>query len=204
VLPVQNAETSKAAVAALGLKGQLKFEFDEVLVPVVVMEDVTGPPYGTVVPVNFHLAVAGAAMNNSSISVEPTPGSILVVDRIVMENNTGSAADFEIRLLSAADVDAMTTVSSAIGFNMNSEFDSSGNPARSAALGRALRHTSLLGDVVERVTILQDDFGVTLFPTGWALYGDDPFGPVAMSAANVVVAEVMSATFYGRQFLNKG
>lgn len=204
MLPVQNAESVKALTAALGLKGRVKLEVDETLAPVIVTDDLTNSPYTTIVPMVSARRQGAVALNNSAISLEPVAGSILVIDRITLENDAGSDSEFELRFMSAADVATVTTASSGTPLNLNSLFDASGNAARTGALGRNLTNIGLVGTIAGRYGVLDNDQLVIEFPSGFAIYGDDAFGPAALAIWNVVVNESCAANFYARQFLNKG
>jgi len=201
---IQNAEASSSLVAGLGIKGGLRLKLDETIVGVEVIGDLTkGSPYASVKKIGGVRAQAAVALEISAISIEPGPGGILVIDQISVDNIQGADANFEIRVLTAAQIASITTVNSSLAFDFNSPFIA-GAIARDGALLRSLSDAVAIGPVVLQMNVLTGERGVYDLPGGYALYGDDPIGPVALTVWNSAINLAAQASFIGRVYLNKG
>jgi len=203
MLPIQNAESSKALAASLGLKGKIRLSVDEVEVPAVITDYLPNTPYSAIIPIGCSGAAGPVAVNFSAISIEPGSGGILVIDRIEIANTSGSDGDFNIRVLTQVDVGVFTTVSSAQAFNFNSPLDG-GGVRTNGALCRVISHTAILGATILRHSVLDNTTYAVELPGGYALYGDDPRGFVALVVWGTTLNEGIIVNFYGRVFLNKG
>lgn len=203
-IPIQNAESSQALAASLGLKGKVSLEIDTVVVPVEVTGDLPDTPYSPIVPIGGGAAQGPAGVGvEGAITIQPGRGGILVIKRITVPNTTGSPGAFELRLMTPANFVTGTIVSQANAFNYNSLFIA-GGVARNGAIVSVFTHTVVLGQDLERLNVLDGDTGVIKLPGGYALYGDDPSGPVGLGLWNTVANEPVSATFHGKFYLNKG
>lgn len=203
-IPIQNAESSKALTAALGLKGAVRLEIDTTVVPVELTGNLPDTPYSSIVPMGCTgLGVAAGAGVENAITVQPGPGTILVVRLITVPNISGSDGDYELRLVTPANFVTGTIVSSVQALNYNSEFIA-GGVARMGAVCRVLTHTVVLGELLTRLSVLDNTTGEIVLPHGFALYGDDPAGPLGLALWNTAANEEVTATFFGQAYLNKG
>jgi len=202
-LPVQNAESSRALTAALGLKGRFRLSLDEIIVPVAVTDFLPDTPYTSIVPISGSTSQVAVALEFSYIMIQAVAGSILVVDQVLIDNQSGGDASYQFRLLTAGEVAAVSVAAFNTSLNLNSPIIG-GLVARSGALVSRGTHTALVGTIAGRINILAGMTERFKFPSGASSYGDDSEGPVAITFFDTTVNQPMAATFFGRQFLNKG
>lgn len=203
-IPIQNAESSQALAAALGLKGRVSLEVDTTVVPVELTGNLPNTPYSRIIPIGGSAAQgAGGAGIEGAITIRPGTGGILVVRKITVPNTSGSDGDFELRLMTPANFATGTVVSDANAFNFNSLFID-GAVVVVGALISIVTHTVVLGQALTILSVLDNSTGVIDLPGGYALYGDDPSGPVGLALWNTAADEPVAANFFGDVFLNKG
>ena len=204
-IPIQNAEGSQALAAALGLKGAVRLQVDEVEVPTITTDFLPGTPYTTVIPVGGPGAIGGqGAGNEGAISVSPGRGGILVIEQVIIVNSTGGTLSYEVRLMTAANLATVTDVGAARQLlNMNSPMDGGGIREHGGFI-QDIQHTTLLGIALARFGLLDFTTLIWDLPAGYALYGDDPLGPGAMAVWNTTANSTVNASFFGKVYKNKG
>jgi len=206
VLPVQNAETAKALTGALGLKGQIKLDLDEVMVPVTVVEDLTrSNPYSSREPFSFIRAAPAVALRNAAVTIEPGAGDdrIVVIKRINITPLSGVNGDYRVLILTPALIAAANTSFSGQAIDFNSPF-LAGAIKESSPLGRAIDNATVVGTLIDRVFVLTGTTAFIEFPLGLALYGDDSSGPIALAVFDGTVNQSLAVTFLGTLFRAKG
>jgi len=205
LVPIQNPEAAKALIGGLGIKGPLGLQIDSVVVPIELVGDpgIVGNPYSSAVPIGGDLNGSALAANFTAITFEATEGGILVVKRIAINNTSGASQNFVCRVMTPADILAVTEVSAAFAINYNSEFVR-GAVARQGGVIRELVNTGQLGAILFQTIVLDDALLVIDLPYGYALYGDDPAGTSAIAIWTSAINLPLNVSFMGAVYINKG
>jgi len=200
--PIQDAGATTALVAANGIKGKFALSLDETVVPTQQALDLADSPYTEVMPVAMHQRQPAIAAVSAYFGARAGQNSLLMIDSVLVENETGAALDYEMRTLSGAAVEALNLFVTAAGLRLNGLFVAAAIP-RAAAQQIRGNDAVIGGSIIARFSVPANDAKEIKIGRGLTLLGNDPIQP-ALTVWNTTVNSPVAGTFWAREFKLKG
>jgi len=197
--PINEGLVTRGLAGLFGLKGRFRLQLDETEVPVVITSQLDRSPFQLTKPCGAGDAQGAVALENAYVSVSPSSGVILCIDRIDLAPNTTTVHLIQ-RLTAAnlATLGAPTAVTFLRDFN-NIEPPQANGP-RTSSFVETRTHVGALGDQVWEGNLIAGNLWSISFPDGYFLYGDDPAGIDALAVVGSAVNVPIRANFICREF----
>jgi len=203
--PVQGLDPANALTQEQGLSGKLPLLFDEVLAGVWLCGDLRQGPYvRDVVPGQRFGSQAGAGAGEFSlISFHPSPGEIVMIDRVQIENRVAGVRSYSLRLYDAAlfAAGAPTVVATRPFVDMRADHGPRVLPVSSFI--RESHSTGIIvgGAILDSVTFAAEGTQtIELAHGGLSMHGSSPNGPPVLAVFGQAANEQVVATYYGRVY----
>lgn len=188
------------------LKGQVDSSFDATILPVVNIADLAETPYSQYsVPVAEAATAPAVAAKLSYLMARPGQNNILGVRGVIIDNTSGAAASFGLRVMTTAQVNALTTAP-ALLTQFLALTGTLANPEAGDLRPSALNSGAdalLLGNAFASLTIPNGDFRAITFPRIIWLYGTSQTRP-AVAVVGSAVNTAVTATFFGEEWPSPG
>lgn len=202
-LPFNWPGEASALAKMFGLKGKLPLGLDEIVVPVTVVGNLDDAPWSSSRPVGKERSQVAVALNNSGVMARPGRGVWLRIDGFVVDNEQAGVATFEVRLLTPANIAALTNNGDS---NVNSFLgiiEASGTWDRTGSLVSSVQHTSTIGANVMRLRIPQDEHVHVHLDQPIYIDGDARGGIGALCVWCATQNQSCIVGFSGREYFNR-
>jgi len=200
VLPIQTLDLTVPVTKAAGLKGQVKFAIDEVVVPTVNVGNYTQSPYATSPhPGLIQQSWSAVVARNSGLILQAPPNAVIRVEQINVINENGAASTYAVRWINPVDIALVNQIST---LNVN-DANAMVQVLTETRLGSAvirMDHTSMLGTGLDRFEIAAQGTNRFEFRDGFALYGNDPLGRSGIVLWNETQNNTIHATFFVNEY----
>lgn len=195
-------EVNQALARMLGVKGELRLDLEQLVVPTLDIADLADSPYYAS---SFSRGVgrsstqAAVAAKNGFVGVRPGERVALQVRRVIIGNPEAALAQtFAIEVMSAANISALGALTTAqMGFTSPPE---AGQLAPSK-LFLAAANTTGAGAVIGGCVLAASSSIILDLPEpGVCLYGDDPGGIPGLVVVGITQNQAVQAAFFGREW----
>jgi len=179
---IQNADSAERLRNQYGLKGRVQVSLDELIVPTADVGDFAGKsPFernSRIQGGDTAVMVASGAARYGYVCITPGPGTLLVVEGIVLSYPTASHR-VELRLMTPANVQG-TTTGTISTYAWNRPIFPAALLERMVATTRTIHHTAITGArIASYLTSTLHNAAVDL-GRGVVLDGTDPVGPLSL------------------------
>lgn len=199
--PVQNPEYVGRLFELFELTGRYSLAVDDLVAPVVDIR-LDGTPFQFGEPVARAGTQAGVVGEFSYILMRPAATSILGLDQIRITNGTGAVQDYEIRINTPAQADALEAGAATLArFQaMNNPINPAGAFRDTASLFAFGTDAALQGRITHIVRLAIDEMAVLEFPRGLFLHGNAQGGRVGLSVWNIAANTELEASAQGVEY----
>jgi len=162
---INNADAARLLVSQFDLKGKVALALDEMIVPVIIIGDLSASAGGRRCGRNFAQGAGGATLFGFS-GVAAVEGVNLLVHQITIANLVTQESSYAIKRYSAADFATIV-----VARNNLFAFDSPDDSNVASNVWNGLHTASTLGDPIVRVNVL--GFSTEVISLDFTLFGEN-------------------------------
>lgn len=196
---ITGADISSGITRLLGLTGKFSMSQDEIQVAVLEVAKLDRSPFQLTRPCGAGNAQGPVVAENAIISVSPSVGVILCIDRI--DISPGTTGIHFIQRFTAAN---FVTMGAPFSITALRDFNNiEPPPPTGPRVGSVLETRSavgVFGDRVAQYRITSSQATQVEFPAGYFLFGNDPAGINGLAVVASSLNTNVAATFFCREF----
>jgi len=197
--PINEGLVTRGLAGLFGLKGRFRLQLDETEVPVVITSQLDRSPFQLTKPCGAGTTTGAVVAENAYVSVSPSTGVILCIDRIDVPNN--SSGLITVQRLTVANLVTLGAPSAIIQLrDFNNIEPPQANGPRTSSVMERYSFAGALGDTIWEGNLAAGVLHQIFFPDGYFLYGDDPAGIGGLAVVGGVTNNLLRASFTCREF----